>query len=698
MSKIYQLKNKKLSIQLDRKPFASGGEGAIYDIVQPSGFEHHVAKIIHDFKHSDTRIAKLHYLVDNQPDLAKHKSGEQPPLIWVEDLILDDKNKVVGFIMPRVSGEKLEILCSPRMPKSLSADWLKHERGRDGGLQFRLKVCHNLAQAVAELHATGRYVLADLKPDNVIVRLDGSISLVDMDSIEVLQGEQTLFAATVATPDYTPPEYYTQGIEPGKKPIEPTWDRFSLSVIFYRIMLGIHPFAASCKPPHDTLTTLADKIQLGFFVHDEGKQTYFSVIPPPHKAFSDLDEGLRFAFLRTFDAGHDDREMRVSAQHWATIIKDSPLLLSHRPLPSSLINMPDLHNINWLEEAYNNMLERLQKVNNKSNDDTTLPSNFITIGAMVVVVVLLILMLTRLTAFGILGPVFVGILLIVIVSLVINTRKSSPQKSLGNPNIDKLKIPKIQPFDYQNNKNLKTLEDHQHNLFSTRNELKDQLRRSTAELNILEQIYKKRRREILAQHNKTAQSIIDNIKTESQNKIQNLKIDEKARQLMQREQADIENHYAKTQVFLRQHPIFSQLSGTTPNQKAIQIEAWVQQQDLLTTEEKSAKINALNREIEAVQTNLRQDIQATQADYQQLHASLHSTVAQEQQAVEQFLSENLQRIQKATQLDEQLQDSSFSEIIQQRTLIQDHIGLQEQRIEQLNYEVRRVREALQRVS
>lgn len=696
MSKIYQLKNKEISIQLDRKSFASGGEGAIFDIVQPSGFENYVAKIIHDFKHSDMRVSKLNYLVDNQPELAKHKTGEQPALIWVEDLILDEKKKVVGFIMPRVLGEKLEILCSPRMPKSLSADWLRYERGQEGALQFRLKVCQNLAQTVAELHATGRYVLADLKPDNVIVRLDGTVSLVDMDSIEVLQGNQTLFAATVATPDYTPPEYYTQGIEPGKKPIEPTWDRFSLSVIFYRIMLGIHPFAASCKPPHDVLTTLADKIQLGFFVHDEGKKSYFSVIPPPHKAFSDLDEGLQFAFLRTFDAGHDDREMRVSAQHWATIIKDSPLLLSHRPLPSSLVNMPDLQNINWLEEAYNNMLEKLQNANKSTNESDALPANIFNIGGIFIAVVLLILLLTRLTAFGIFGPVLTVGLIGFIIFMVLKSRKTT-KSVVPSAVAEKLKIPTIENFDYKG-KPLKTLEEQQHKLFSSRIELKNQLRSTTAELNILEQIYKKRRREILAQHHKTSQSIVSNIKTESNNGIENFQLDEKARQLMQREQADIENHYAKTQLFLRNHPIFSQLSGNTPNQKAIQIEAWVQHQELLTREEKAAKIIELNREIEAIQTNLRQDIQATQAQYQQLHASLQASIAEEQKAAEQLLNENLQRIQKATQIEEQLRDSSFSDIIQQRIRIQDQIALQEKTIEQLNYEIRFVREAIQRVN
>jgi hypothetical protein len=699
MAQLYRLKKQNLALQLAPKPFASGGEGGIYEIALPYGYEEYVAKIIHPFKQNPIRVAKLQFLVDNQPPSAQHNLDEMPKLIWAEDLIVDEHGETVGFIMPRAKGEKLEILCAPNLPRNIDPVWRDYQRGTADAMRLRLKICANIAAVVAELHATNRYVVADLKPDNVLIRPDGSICLVDMDSIEILKNSQTLYAATVATPDYTPPEYYSQGVEPGKKTIRPEWDRFSLAVIFYRILLGIHPFAASCRAPYDNLNTLADKIEHGFFVHEQAKKDIFSIIPPPHQAFFALDEGLRFAFMRTFCEGHAAPALRVSAEHWAMLIHDSPLLLSHRPLPSATVNLPDLQKINWVEEAYAKAYEKYTKTAAQLSNSS--PSPIKTIVFKVIGALFIVYMLSNLLAtFYIVLPfplLFIGLVIYFAMNKMKLPKKENSQRNAAK---EKSAAPKALAQDiskYEKISDLKTLEENQYELFTRRHATKGALKTFAAELNIIEQIYKRRRREALTTQNKNLAPLIKKIEAQTaQPQEGGFDLDSKARELMQREQAEIENFYNQAARMLNNHPVFGQLKGQSPNQKMIEVAAWVNQQDWLTTEERKEKIQSLQAELAAMQTVLNKDIQQTQLKYQKLHQTLQGQAQQEQSKLQQYLNNTLQQIEKEAQFIKHLGADNFSQIAQERIKIQESIQEKERELQQLDYEIKIVRQVIAR--
>lgn len=697
MAQLYRLKKQGIALQLAPKPFASGGEGGIYEIALPYGYEEYVAKIIHTFKQNPIRTAKLQFLADNQPPSAQHNLDEMPKLIWAEDLIVDEHGETVGFIMPRAKGEKLEILCAPSLPHNLDPEWQDYQRGTPDAMRLRLKVCANIAAVVAELHASNRYVLADLKPDNVLIRPDGSICLVDMDSIEILKDGQTLYAATVATPDYTPPEYYSQGVEPGKKTIRPEWDRFSLAVIFYRILLGIHPFAASCRAPYDNLNTLADKIEHGFFVHEQAKKDIFSIIPPPHQAFFALDEGLRFAFLRTFCEGHAAPALRVSAEHWAMLINDSPLLLSHRPLPSATVNLPDLQKINWIEKAYANAYQKYTTTGANLAKSSSLGGLLLKVLASIVGFFILV---TVFNSTGMSLPFF-GLLAIILIVFIVSQsgkhQKEKPKSKVFNAKAAATKALAQDISKYEKIKDLKTLEENQYELFTRRHAAKGALKTFAAELNIIEQIYKRRRREALTTQNKNLAPLIKKIEAQTaQPQEGGFDLDSKARELMQREQAEIENFYSQTARMLNNHAIFGQLKGQSPNQKMIEVAAWVNQQDLLTTEERKQKIESLQAELTAIQTVLNKDIAQTQAKYQQLHQTLQTEAQQAQSKVQQYLNKTLQQIEQEAQFMKHLSTDNFSQIAQERIKIQESIAERELELQQLDYEIKIVRQMIAR--
>lgn len=318
MAKRYRLKHSGLTVTLSSKPFAGGGEGNLYTITSPSNLRSYVAKIYHPHKLSKEREQKMSYLAQYPPINTEENADAHPSVVWVKDALYD-QNKFVGFIMPYTNGEKLEILCTPKIPRKLRSEWKRFDfKQSSNALDFRLKLCFNICAAIHQVHAANRYVLVDMKPDNIIIQPNGLVSIVDTDSVEVVEDGKSLFDAPVATPEYTPPEHY-QDLD-----YDPTereeWDRFGLGVILYKLLFGIHPFAASSGPPYEHLVSLDDKIKHGLFVHHPAKRNSFKIIPPPHKGFNKLDPSLQALFMRCFIDGHQDPELRPSSEEWCATI------------------------------------------------------------------------------------------------------------------------------------------------------------------------------------------------------------------------------------------------------------------------------------------------------------------------------------------------------------------------------------------
>jgi len=352
----YRLENSGIMVTLSAKHFASGGEGNLYTIISPGSMRKYVAKIYHPHKLSDKRQKKINYLAQFPPIYTDDNSDDHPSVVWVKDALYD-RDKFVGFIMPYVIGEKLEILCTPKIPRKLRSTWRRFDfKSSRKALDMRMKLCFNICAAIHQVHSVERYVLVDMKPDNIVIKPNGLVSIVDTDSVEVVENGKSLFDAPVATPEYTPPEFYRKlDYDPTEKE---EWDRFGLGVIIYKLLFGIHPFAASSGGSYEHLVSLDDKIKHGLFVHHPAQKASFKIIPPPHRGFYKVDKGLQALFMRCFVDGHENPEYRPSAEEWcATILlamDDEAAykryghilgggLMSGRPrysLPSSCVPLP----------------------------------------------------------------------------------------------------------------------------------------------------------------------------------------------------------------------------------------------------------------------------------------------------------------------------------------------------------------------
>lgn len=309
-------------VLLSTKPFATpGGEGTIYEVLNTNGKEL-VAKIYHTMDLAGSRQEKIEFMRLNNPTIASSEAIKNS-IIWVEELLYKD-GVFVGFTMPKViDAISLKALTLARNPsKSHGSQWEKFNHEIEGAHQKRLIVAYNLSQAIQVIHESGNYVLVDMKPENIFVREDASIAIIDLDSIQIqakTEGEFKLqFPANVFTEEYAPPEKLIGLINHKEGRVSKDWDHFSLAVIIYELIFGIHPYQAS----HQDFNTRPELIKEGFFVHGEKREELHKV-PPIHNNFQEVSDNIQNQFLHTFSGGHLHPSLRVNPIQWSSVLMEA---------------------------------------------------------------------------------------------------------------------------------------------------------------------------------------------------------------------------------------------------------------------------------------------------------------------------------------------------------------------------------------
>ena len=294
-----------------------GGEGAVYEILSPANYRNLVAKILYPDKRTNERRYKVRYMVDNPPANIQDGNGHNF-LIWPQQILLDN-NDFVGFIMPKAEGIDLEELCRVKLKPELGSEWHKFNRDNTDSIILRLILCSNIAKAVNALHTTGHYVIGDLKPENIRVKSNGLVSILDLDSCQISDGGQIRFESKMNTPKYNPPETIIEHKEV-------LWDLFIIGVIFYEILCGIHPFIGTTKAPYENSNTPDQKIQAGLFPFGS-KSNYFEVIAIPHYNFKNLPDRVQKLFLRCFDQGITNPAIRPNTTDWLNNLTAKPKIV-----------------------------------------------------------------------------------------------------------------------------------------------------------------------------------------------------------------------------------------------------------------------------------------------------------------------------------------------------------------------------------
>ncbi|MCR4827325.1 MAG: hypothetical protein K5882_10325 [Bacteroidales bacterium] len=321
---VYTLKKEKIT--LDDKPLASGGEGEVRQVVScPSRFTNVCAKLYFKPQQTAEKEKKIRYMVENPPSTIV---GKGSMLAWPLETIYSDRKDFIGFLMPNAfpDSKKLVILTTQKIKSSLKNEWTKFDKEKDKktALISRLKLVNNIAIPIHLLHETGKYVLKDFKPDNVLVTPNGKVTVVDMDSIQICDNAKMLFAGSAATLEYIPPEFYKGVGQNEKVPLERSWDYFAISVVFYQLIFGLHPYVSTPVKETEESHTISYCIKENLFPFGSNASKIKS-FPAPHNNFKIIPQSVKNLFMRAFG---DEPENRPTVMEWGktvnTIVRSGP--------------------------------------------------------------------------------------------------------------------------------------------------------------------------------------------------------------------------------------------------------------------------------------------------------------------------------------------------------------------------------------
>lgn len=304
----YKQGDKLLPLTLDENPLGRGGQATVYKIHFPVQLGDYCVKIYHVSCTKDL-IERLKYMIAHPPQNVRTSTFR---ICWPAGFAYNTAKQIVGFYMPTAftNSRDLSILTYYVKGKTISdrftknTDWFdKYERNAKQGIINRLKMMANISLAFQQIHQTNNYVVLDVKPQNILATSNGKISIVDADSFQIAQNEKILFSGTAATPEYCAPEFieqYKQG-----RPFSVSNDLFSLSIIFYQFLVGLHPFSGSrLLAPYDTdeYCELQAVIQRSLFLYGCNKRYVQALSPNPHLFFEKMPKSLQLMFIRAFDA------------------------------------------------------------------------------------------------------------------------------------------------------------------------------------------------------------------------------------------------------------------------------------------------------------------------------------------------------------------------------------------------------------
>lgn len=312
-------KNKE-QIVIKDDALSSGGEGEVRAIVTaPSRFAESCVKLYYQKKRTKQLEQKINFMIDNPPAKV---TGRGFMIGWPIASIYDGNANFLGFVMPLApkGSQQLVNLTSLKISKKLEDEWYyKYDRSvGKNALIARLKLINNISIPIHLLHATGKYVLKDFKPQNVLVTHTGQIAIVDMDSVQITENGRLLFPASAATDGYMPPEFYTNNVGHDVTiPLTRSWDLFALGVVYYQIMFGLHPFVVTpWVLKDDSCNEISQNIANGLFPF--GAMSHkIRGYPEPHNNFKIIPPSVQNLFKRAFGP---DPNARPSAEEWGKAI------------------------------------------------------------------------------------------------------------------------------------------------------------------------------------------------------------------------------------------------------------------------------------------------------------------------------------------------------------------------------------------
>lgn len=298
--------------QIDAKPFSSGGEGAVYNIL---GMSNYVIKIYHPKFRTRELEEKILYMAKNRPSQTVLNQ-----VAWPLDVVYDSVGKFCGFVMPKlnITAGLNEIYRYPnQIPISIKQ---------------KIILAENICVVIHAIHSAG-YVFGDFNPMNIGVNLQtGLVAFLDTDSYHIVLNEQTnqAYRCKVCLDGYVAPELLKKcDAYPGSNYADlplPTFttetDNFALAIhIFKLLMNGFTPFNGIRET--ESVSTASpgvnnQAIKRDSYCFKQGFKPQALAVPEEES----LPNSVRCCFHNAFIKGRNTPSNRPSAATWHRALED----------------------------------------------------------------------------------------------------------------------------------------------------------------------------------------------------------------------------------------------------------------------------------------------------------------------------------------------------------------------------------------
>jgi len=268
-------------VSLD-KSIARGGEGSVWCI---QGAPDTLAKIYHKPHHMVG--VKLQHMIDHPPH-NPFRDIHQHSFAWPHSRLFNKSGECVGFLMPHITSTlTLSQVYHPKLRSKFAPSFHWY---------YLHTVARNIAALLQALHAQ-KYIIGDMKTDNILIHPNALVSLVDMDSLQIKTDTAT-FSCPVQSSDFASPESIHK-----PRVLTKHHDHFALAILIHLTLMGYHPFV------HAPASNRLDYIK-------RGQWLALSSTPPPFTIpYTDLDPSILNGFQKAF-ATPQSPHQRPSAQWW----------------------------------------------------------------------------------------------------------------------------------------------------------------------------------------------------------------------------------------------------------------------------------------------------------------------------------------------------------------------------------------------
>jgi serine/threonine protein kinase len=282
------------------KQIATSGEGEVWQTDRKG----YLAKTY--YTSSSARIRKLEVMVAHPP-IDPNAQINHISFAWPQSLLKNGNGNSVGFLMPEIANSVglLDVYNPQRRQKVLPGfNWL-----------YLHTTAMNIASIVWAIHKAG-YVLGDIKPQNILVNNQALPAVIDTDSFQVRHPQTgELYYCPVGSEGFTPVELLGKNLAI----VEQTaiHDRFRLAVIIFLLLFGDHPFkgkwigAGDSPEPNELL-------RQGFWPYAANSLIQSGPLTIP---LTVVHPEIQNCFLRCFNTGHTQPELRPTPEEWVKALK-----------------------------------------------------------------------------------------------------------------------------------------------------------------------------------------------------------------------------------------------------------------------------------------------------------------------------------------------------------------------------------------